>query len=607
MNNTVIAPQHRALKKYRIPIGVAVGAVVATGLVMGTAPAQAATKVIPGNLVDTSETRANGHNDFSPAGVHVYTDGSTDTGPKPGGGTWNTDKAAGYFDVNRSLNAVAAVEPTMAWTADGPTLPNLRPGMQLKIDFNGDGSIDGILVGELAYGNDWWLPDSGAAFVKAGAPSHTGGSGSDNHGTLAQWKTNFPAAKVFQSGWSLGSGAKGNGNIANFKIAGDTYTFTSPQVVTTKVLTSAEVDQSDTRANGHNVFLLGGGGVNVYTDGSTDTGPAPGGGSWNTDKAAGYFDAQALPLSQAGEPSLAYIPTSGDRPSAQLVVDFDNDAVPDGILVGEPVYNTGLPLYGNDWWLSNGSSPLIKADAPQHGGGFGSDNHGQLSEWRAAFPNAKILAAGWSLGSGAAGNGVITSITVGATQYKFTGTPPNTAPTAAPVTGSGAFQGGPVTVTLLGSDAQGDPLTYTAGPLDHPSDGSLSAVTTNHVTFTPAFGFSGNATFPYTVKDAGHPAVSGTVTITIAGPPVDPLLTVSAVVTPGANASKRTIVLSGTAAAPLPALGGLKIMENGAQRSGGGVSQRKYKVSLGNGNAAGTHIYTVVYAGHSSTIVVHAN
>jgi hypothetical protein len=37
------------------------------------------------------------------------------------------------------------------------------------------------------------------------------------------------------------------------------------------------------------------------------------------------------------------------------------------------------------------------------------------------------------------------------------------------------------------------------------------------------------------------------------------------------------------------------------------VSNRKYSLSLGNGNAVGTHIYTVTYAGHSTTIVVHAN
>ena len=39
----------------------------------------------------------------------------------------------------------------------------------------------------------------------------------------------------------------------------------------------------------------------------------------------------------------------------------------------------------------------------------------------AAFPNAKILHVGWSLGSGAVGDGVINAITVGLTKYTFSG------------------------------------------------------------------------------------------------------------------------------------------------------------------------------------------
>ncbi|HEX4190933.1 MAG TPA: Ig-like domain-containing protein [Marmoricola sp.] len=118
-------------------------------------------------------------------------------------------------------------------------------------------------------------------------------------------------------------------------------------------------------------------------------------------------------------------------------------------------------------------------------------------------------------------------------------------PTAAAVTGSGAFHGGAVTVTLAGHDADGDALAYTAGPLANASDGTL-ATTGDQATFTPAFGFYGTESFPYTVKDATHPAVASTVTITIAAPPADPLLTVNATVSKGSNASKRTIVLSGT-------------------------------------------------------------
>lgn len=188
----------------------------------------------------------------------------------------------------------------------------------------------------------------------------------------------------------------------------------------------------------------------------------------------------------------------------------------------------------------------------------------------------------------------------------LTDVPPNVAPTADPVTGSGDFQGGPVMVTLAGHDADGDALTYTAGPLADPNDGTLQRVG-NQVRFTPVYGFYGTETFPYTVADATHPPVTGTVSITIGNPPVDPLLTVNATVSAGSNASKRAIVLTGTVAAPLPATGGFKVTDNGVARSGGSVFNRKYKLSLGPGNAIGTHIYVVTYVGHSSTIVVHAN
>jgi len=582
MSHSSLSAKHRALKSYRLPVGIAVGALVATGFAVSIAPAQAATKVITANLVDQSDTRTTGHNVFADGKVRVYTEGAT-----------STDKAAGYFDVNKSLNAVAAVEPTMSWDANIGS-NTLRPGLQLKVDFNADGNLDGILVGEPTfangtplYGNDWWLANSGKQFVKDGAPSHTGGFGSDNHGTLAQWKVAFPGAKVFQAGWSLGSGVKGDGFINNFVIAGDTYTFAPAPALTTKVLTAADVNTSETRAQGTNTFLTEGG-VEIKTVLAPNSSLA---------KSAGYFDTGALPLAKAGEPSLNYTNYAGAlRPSTQLVTDFDGDGTADGILVGEPTYANGTPLYGTDWWLSNGSSAFIKADAPQHGGGFGSDNHGQLSEWRAVFPNAKILAAGWSLGSGVEGHGVINSITVGSTQYTFVGVPPNAAPTAAPVVASTPF-GTAKTVTLAGSDVDGDALTYTVGTTPN---GTVT-LDGNQATFTPAYGFSGNATFSYTVKDATHDAVASTVTITVGAPPVDAGFIVT--VTKGGTATKPTVTLTGKTNAPLPVAGSITVSENGTKLKGSGVIGRQFNIPLGT-QTVGTHVYVIAYGGKSATVVV---
>lgn len=577
MNTSPPTPRHRAIKRHRGKIGLVVGALAVAGTIASVAPAQAANKTVTANLVDLSETRSEGHHDFSTPenGVRVYTDSSS-----------SQAKAAGYFDVNKSLNATAAVEPTMSWTANGANL--LRPGMQLKIDFDADGNIDGILVGEPSYadgtplyGNVWWLSGNSEAFVKAVAPSHAGGFGSPDNGTLAQWKTAFPVAKVIQAGWSLGSGVKGDGNILNMVIAGDTYRFAAAPATTERVLVEAEVDLSQTRSQGTNTFLSTGG-VQIKTVLLPDSSQA---------KSAGYFDTGALPLSQAGEPSLDYTVIGGTlKPSVQLVTDFDNDGAADGILVGEPTYANGSLLYGNDWWLTNSAPAHIKADAPSHTGGFGSANHGLLSEWRSVFPNAKVLAAGWSLGSGVEGEGVVNAITVGTTRYTFDG---NDAPTAAPVAATTPF-GTAVTVTLLGSDPDGDPLIYGAGPSP---DGSVSTVG-DQTTFTPNPGFSGVATFPYTVKDAGHPAVSGTVTITVEEPPADPLLPVTVKVT------GTTVDLSGKTIAPLKNLGAIRLFENGVQIKSTSVFARKWRFDLRK-VTPGVHVYTVEFDGASTTVVVN--
>ncbi|MCZ4498818.1 MAG: Ig-like domain repeat protein [Marmoricola sp.] len=574
MNHLTSGPRHRAFKNYRVPVGIAVGALMTAGLVTAIAPANAATKVVTANLVDQSETRATGHNVFTTpaAGVRVYTEGAT-----------STDKAAGYFDVNRSLNAVAAVEPTMSYTQNS-TYTSI-PGKQLKVDFNGDGSIDGILVGEPVYGNDWWLPGGGKEFVKNGAPSHTGGSGSDNHGTLAQWKSAFPTAKVIQGGWSLGSGALGDGTIKNFVIAGDTYTFAAAPATTNVSLTTDQVDQTRTLAQGTNKFLTTpGGGVEIETVLAPDPTKA---------KSYGIFPV-GQSLSQAGEPKLDYTYVSGDlNPATVLNIDFDGDGSVDGTLVAEPKYPNGANLYGDNWWLSNSSSAFVKADAPDHGGGFGSDNNGKLSEWRNAFPNAKIVTAGWNLGSEQAGHGVINSITVGTTKYGFVG---NTAATAAPVSATTPF-GTAKSVVLAGSDAEGDALTYTVGT----SPNGTVSLAGNQATFTPAYGFSGTASFGYTVKDATHPAAASTVTIGVGAPPVDTGFVVT--VTKGGTATKPTVTLTGKTNAPLAVAGSITVSENGIKLKGSGVLGRNFNIPLGT-QTVGTHVYVIAYDGKSATVVV---
>ena len=229
----------------------------------------------------------------------------------------------------------------------------------------------------------------------------------------------------------------------------------SPAQAATITLIPSQVDLSQTRSGGHNDFLADG--VRVYTDSNT-----------SVDKAAGYF-AVDQDLADVGEPSMDSVrndPTTTLRPGMQLVTDFDGNGSPDGILVGEPTYSNGSVLYGNDWWLSNGSAQFVKDVAPEHGGGFGSANHGTLAQWRAVFPNAHVSQYGWSVGSGVKADDTINSMTLGADTYKFRN---SGAPVANDVSASGPY-GQVVSVQLDGDDPDGGPVTYTAA---RSSDGTV--------------------------------------------------------------------------------------------------------------------------------------
>ena len=102
-----------------------------------------------------SDTRATGHYDGRGTGLRVWTEGNT-----------STDKVAEYVDTTRRWPTTG--EPTLNYTPTSGTIP---PGFQLVVDFDGDGTTDGILVGEQVYYGNWWLNNAAQQFVKAGAPS----------------------------------------------------------------------------------------------------------------------------------------------------------------------------------------------------------------------------------------------------------------------------------------------------------------------------------------------------------------------------------------------------------------------------------------------------
>lgn len=159
---------------------------------------------------------------------------------------------------------------------------------------------------------------------------------------------------------------------------------------------------SDTRATGH--YALAASGLHIWTEGAT-----------STDKVAAYYSTD-FPLAHLGTETIAesigYSAAFGLTPGLQLVLDADDDGTADGILVGESVY-------GNAWWLSNSAAAFVKAGAPNTGGGYGSSWYGTPDEWLAAFPDAHVLAIGFSLGSGVHGDGVLEHITLGCVTYTF--------------------------------------------------------------------------------------------------------------------------------------------------------------------------------------------
>lgn len=209
-----------------------------------------------------------------------------------------------------------------------------------------------------------------------------------------------------------------------------------PEISGTTVVTPSNLqgfDFSQTRATGHYEFLEDG--LRIYTESNT-----------STDKVAAY-KAVDVPLGEVGDPFLSYVNTAGVEPGFQLVIDFDGNGTPDGILVGENVY-------GDDWWLTGSSAQFVKDGAPNTGGGSGSEWFGTLDEWYGEFPDAVVKQFGFSLGSGVKGDGVIKKITFACTEYVFTTDKPKpgTAVASSNVCVKPGESTGVVTVTVTNTD-----------------------------------------------------------------------------------------------------------------------------------------------------------
>lgn len=103
----------------------------------------------------------------------------------------------------------------------------------------------------------------------------------------------------------------------------------------------------------------------------------------------------------------------------------------------------------------------------------------------------------------------------------------------------------PVTVTLTGSDPEGDPLTFTV--VTAPASGTLGAVTvvndtTSQVQYTPNSGFTGSDSFTFVANDGSSNSAPATATITVS----NTIPVANAQSTSTATNTPVTITLTGT-------------------------------------------------------------
>ena len=175
------------------------------------------------------DTRADGYVEYVEGGLHVWTTSNTSAAKVSEGMAYNFAlKHTGVLDL--------------AWTGTNPP-----PGINLFVDFDGDGSLDGTLVYESVYGQDLWLTNGSKQFVKDTAPVNGGGNGSQWHGTINQWLTVYPDANVQGIAYSLGSGVLGDGVITSITVNCTVFTFDYvPPVVPEKPEPTVSVEETET-------------------------------------------------------------------------------------------------------------------------------------------------------------------------------------------------------------------------------------------------------------------------------------------------------------------------------------------------------------------------
>ena len=269
---------------------------------------------------------------------------------------------------------------------------------------------------------------------------------------------------------------------------------------------------------------------------------------------------------------------------------------------------------GNRWVVGGGGGGWYGGATvwPQGGGGSGytltSSSHKPngydpsssyyLSSTDLIAGNASMPNPDGGTMTGQDGNGLVV--------ISYTEMQSNTAPTATAqsVTGN---EDTPQTITLVGSDADGDALTYALAT--NPSNGT-STLIGNVVTYTPNTNYNGSDNFTFTVSDAEYTSSAATVSITVAS--VNDLPVISS--TPSLDALDGSLyeysisvndidgdVVAITATGPNWLTVNDNILSGTPSPSDGGLHQIVLSANDGNGGVV-TQSYTLAVSLHSLVI-----
>lgn len=232
---------------------------------------------------------------------------------------------------------------------------------------------------------------------------------------------------------------------------------------------------------------------------------------------------------------------------------------------------------GQEWVSSKAVGP-IPANTPV-----------LLGDILSVFKTYKVLAFGVFSDTG--DNGKITDITWDGVRYTFTGNRSPVAPNRTATTTAGKA----VTLTLAGSDADGDALTYTVTPN---STGGAVTLTGDSLKYTPSTGFAGTKTIKYQVNDGQGGTKEGTVTITVNR------ATTTLVVSSATAAKKTYIGVYPKAPGGVTSGATLDIRRAGKPVASGKIVNGYVKLLVGTNLKKGTYTFYVYYRGTTTTTPV---